>query len=798
MVRIQWGRLIIIGAAAACLWPRAAMAQSAGANTAQSVTATAAPAGAAKKDGVEEVLVTGTKRSLAITKVPMSIAAFSKAQMDVQSVRTAADIAALTPGFDIETQSNPTGGGPSSGGATEVSIRGIASLNGDATTGIYIDDTAIQVRNTLNGTSGSTFPRVFDLQSVEIDRGPQGTLFGAAAEGGAVRFLTPDPSLTDYTGYARSEVSGTVHGGPSEEAGLALGGPIVLDKLGFRVSAWFRDDGGYVTRDNWETGQTTPNSNWQNTQAYKAAFTLAPTDWLKITPSVYTQYQHSNDTSVFWTSLSDLGSGKLVNGNALQLPYTDKYTLPSIKVQAALDDVTINAISSYFVRTNTAVADETNSEYASDGFGAVYFPTVPNGHVLAPLNNTTTQTEWTEELRLQNTDHDDRLNWLVGAFYSDYNQHDVESESDSHFAEVLSQFGTTPIDYFGFNPLGNVVYLASEKTAEYQLAGYANLSYRVFDGVTASAGVRIAQDRLSYFLFGDGPGNGGPATTTGDQKGTPVTPRFSLTWQATPNDMLYTTVAQGYRIGGVNAPLPIPLCSQDLANIGLTQGPKTYNSDSLWSYEIGEKSRLFDGRLQFEASAFHIDWSNIQQKVVLPICTFAFTENSGSATVNGFDLKATARVTPQLLLGISVGYTDAKYDNTLSVGKSIAIDAGDTLGQTPWDVIVSAEYDFAVTGSKTGYFRVEDIFHSENSGPYTFQHSDAYNYDPTLVPNPGTNQLNIRTGTRFDGFDISLFGTNLLNSHPQLDLAHATVTSPVYVATTLRPLTVGLTGTYHF
>jgi outer membrane receptor protein involved in Fe transport len=218
----------------------------------------------------------------------------------------------------------------------------------------------------------------------------------------------------------------------------------------------------------------------------------------------------------------------------------------------------------------------------------------------------------------------------------------------------------------------------------------------------------------------------------------------------------------------------------------------------LWSYEIGEKSRLFDGRLQFEASAFHIDWSNIQQKVVLPICTFAFTENSGSATVNGFDLKATARVTPQLLLGISVGYTDAKYDNTLSVGKSIAIDAGDTLGQTPWDVIVSAEYDFSITDSKAGYFRVEDIFHSENSGPYTYQHPDAYNYDPTLVPNPGTNQLNIRTGTRFAGFDISLFGTNLLNSHPQLDLAHATVTSPVYVATTLRPLTAGLTATYHF
>jgi outer membrane receptor protein involved in Fe transport len=803
---------LIAMAAASCVWTQDCLAQSAagsntqsaaGSNT-QSAAGASAQAASAKKNGVEEVVVTGTKRALAITKVPMSIVAFSKAQMDVQGVRTAADIAALTPGFDIETQSNPTGGGPSSGGNAEVSIRGIASLNGDATTGIYIDDTAIQVRNTLNGTSGSTFPRVFDLQSVEIDRGPQGTLFGAAAEGGAVRFITPDPSLTDYTGYARSEIAGTLGGGLSDEAGLAVGGPIVPDKLGFRLSAWYRNDGGFVDRQNWETGQNFPNDNWQNTQAYKAALTLAPTEWLKITPSLYYQYQHSNDTSVFWTSLSDFDSGKFINGNAVQLPYTDKYTLPTLKVQATLDDLTITGISSYFVRTNTAVADETNSEYASDGFAStpslnVYFPTVPNGYVTAPLSNTTTQTEWTEELRLQNTNHDDRLNWLVGAFYSDYTQHDVEYESDKNFAQVLGELGTSPIGYFGFNPLpGNISYFASEKTAEYQLAAYANLSYRLFDGVTASAGVRVARDRLAYFLFGDGPGNGGPATTTGDQKGTPVTPRFSLTWQVTPNDMLYTTVAQGYRIGGVNAPLPVPLCSQDLANIGLTQGPKTYGADSLWSYEIGEKSRLFDGRVQLEASAFHIDWSQIQQKVVLPICTFAFTENSGAASVNGFDFKATARVTPQLLLGLSVGYTDAKYDDTLSVGKSIAIAAGDTLGQTPWDVIVSAEYDFVVMDGKNGFFRVEDIFHSENSGPYTFQHSDAYDFDPTLEPNPATNQLNIRTGTRFAGFDISLFGNNLLNAHPRLDLAHATFTSPVYVATTLRPLTVGLTATYHF
>ena len=128
----------------------------------------------------------------------------------------------------------------------------------------------------------------------------------------------------------------------------------------------------------------------------------------------------------------------------------------------------------------------------------------------APLNNETTQTEFTEELRFQNTDHNDRLNWLGGIFYENSVQHDFESASDNHFAQVLSEFGTTPIDYFGFNPLGNVTYEANEKTYQYQLAGFANVSYRIFDGLTASAGVRVARDRLSYFLFGQRAGQWRP------------------------------------------------------------------------------------------------------------------------------------------------------------------------------------------------------------------------------------------------------------------------------------------------
>jgi outer membrane receptor protein involved in Fe transport len=755
-----------------------------------------APAGALE-ESLQEITVTATKQEEEILRVPLSIAALNQQEMDISGVRTAADIAALTPGFDFVVTPNPTGGGPSSGGSNNIAIRGISSVTGDATTGIYIDDTAIQVRNTFNGTAGSSFPRVFDLQRVEVDRGPQGTLFGAAAEGGAIRFITPDPDLKAFSGYARSEGAETINGGPSYELGAAGGGPIIEDKLGFRVSAWYRNDGGYVDHHSYQTGQFTSNDNWQYTMVLRGALGIAPTEWLTVTPSVYYQRQHSNDTSVYWPTLSDPGTN-FVNGNALRLPYTDSYTLSSLKIKADFGFATFTSISSYFFRQNAANADETNFEFASAGFG-IYFPTSPTGLVTAQLENNTTQRVWTYELRLQNNDRSARVNWLVGAFYSGSNQHDVELDADPQFANVLAGIGLTPLGYFGQNPLNGIyTYYGDESSRIYQTAGFANVDIRIVNGLTATVGARVSQSRFNYSLFADGPLNGGPIGETGSLQQTPVTPKFGLSWQKDDNNLLYLSIAKGYRIGGVNAPVPATLCATDLANIGLTGGPKTYGSDSLWSYEIGSKNKFNDGRVEITGSVFHIDWTKIQQKLVLPTCAFAFNVNQGDAVSNGFDLDLKALVLDRLLLGLAVGYTDAHYTSTVLAGPtSTVVQNGDTLGQTPWDVVASARYDFPV-GDKKGYVRVEDIYRGANSGPYNFQNKDSYNYDPTLVPNQSFNVFNFRTGLNFSGLDISLFANNLFNVHPQLGYSHGTTSSPVYNATTLRPTTIGVTAIYYY
>src|ERR1700728_3674851 len=189
-------------------------------------------------DLLEEVVVTATRRQQDLQKVPISIAAFTAADLAASGVKGINELTALTPG--VEFDQNAAYG---SGTLTNIAIRGISSLFGSSTTGIYLDDTSLGLHVTPDSVFGNPYPVAFDLNRIEVLRGPQGTLFGAGSEGGTVRFIPNAPSLTEYSGQVSGEVAATVGGDPSYEGGVAFGGPIMPDKLGFRVSLWGRQDG---------------------------------------------------------------------------------------------------------------------------------------------------------------------------------------------------------------------------------------------------------------------------------------------------------------------------------------------------------------------------------------------------------------------------------------------------------------------------------------------------------------------------------------------------------------------------
>ena len=320
------------------------------AGVAMGASADSAPgsSGAGAPTAVGEIIVTATRKEASLSKVPQSISAFTAAKMDIQGIKSFADVAKFTPGVTFQPDSH------------DIAIRGIQSSAGSGTTGIYIDDTPVQVRN-LGLNANNTLPAVFDLARVEVLRGPQGTLFGAGSEGGTVRYITNQPSLTHFSGFGHAELSFTDGGAPSYEIGAAVGGPIIEDKLGFRLSAWGRRDGGWIDRVDYQTlAVTDGNANRTDTYALRGAVTWAPITNLTITPGIDYQKRDQHNYDNYWVSLST--PGHYVSGTPDRMADPDRFTLPTIKVQWDAGPVTVISNTAYYNR----------NEYVNGYSGTLY------------------------------------------------------------------------------------------------------------------------------------------------------------------------------------------------------------------------------------------------------------------------------------------------------------------------------------------------------------------------------------------------------------------------------------------
>jgi iron complex outermembrane receptor protein len=744
----------------------------------------------ADSGALEEIIVTATRRAEPLSKVPISISALNQQSLDQAGAKSMADIAALTPGVDFGSAWY------SNGSLTQISIRGISQGSGSPTTGLYIDDSPVQVRINSSSQLGNPYPLLFDLDRVEILRGPQGTLFGAGAEAGTVRFITPEPSLTTYSEYARAEGSYTDYGAPSYEAGAAVGGPILDNELGFRVSVWGRHDGGWVDRQNWETGALDPNANWDDESVMRAALTFAPSDALRITPSVFYQNTHTNDTGLYWQPLSNPDTGKYVNGNPVQEEGSDHFTLVSLKVAAGLPWADFTSVSSYFHRNGASIYDDTTFE--SEIWAGQPYPTLP-GQV-TPDFHAQTQNILTQELRLSSPQTDTRFKWVAGLFYSNSRQEETSYGQDEFLPQLIyDSYGLTLEQFFGVPSLweGKYSIVTADHSWEKQAALYLHGSYDLLSSVSIGAGVRVAKVETDYYQFNAGPVDGAPHSFAGDQKATPVTPQFNLDYQVTPDDMVYGTVAEGYRLGGVNGPIPLSQpCIPALAQLGLSAAPPTYGPDSVWNFEIGTKDKLANGRLVLDLSAFHDQWRNIQQSVSLAACGYeGFVGNLGRAISNGFDLAVQANISNGLRVGLALGYTDAYYARTIAVPPTIIVQKGWTLGNSPWIATVTPEYDFHL-GEQDFYLRAQDKYHSHNSGNWAGNTAHSLSYDPDLPLPPSSNLLDLRAGMLWGGLDASIFANNALNTHPGLSLSHPLPGDPLFYNATFRPRTIGVTLVY--
>jgi outer membrane receptor protein involved in Fe transport len=709
---------------------------------------------------IQEVVVTAEQREEPENRVPISMSVWTAQAIEVSGAKDFATIARLAPGVEYDAYPDY-----SAGIETNIAIRGVNAKDG-STTAIYIDDTPVPTDPA--SSFGRELPTIFDFERIEVLRGPQGVLFGEGAEGGAVRFIRVQPSLTASSGFVRSEIAETQGGAPSYEVGAAAGGPLVADVAGFRVGAWLRHDGGFVDRvDPYIDMIVDRNANWTSSKAGNVAVTVAPTQSLRITPSVRYQTADVHDTSTFFVDLSNPAGGILRNGSGLEQNYSDRFSLLSLKAAAAIGSSDFSGVTAYSRRHSLALEDDASI----DGLNQA-------GYAHAKANTVgLDQSTFSEQLRLASSDPKSRFAWIVGAGYV-----------HAHYEEAQDIATSALADGGALNGRQLVHRVRS------QVAAYGEVDVRLRERLTAGVGLRVGRDSYDSLQQVEPiPPRVGEQQFSIKGAATPFTPRFTLAYQADVDNLYYATVAKGYRMGGPNDTVGVA-CP--------VSTPLSYGPDSVWGFEIGAKNSLFGARLQVESSVFDIVWRDIQTPIPLSNCGLAFTVNAGSAISDGFDIGLQAETSEHLKLALTAAYANAHYAQTVTLNNLAVVSRGDAVGAlplvtAPWNVAMSAAHEIAVGGARLT-LSAQDVFHSANPGPFTSDNPMAVTYAPSRRANPSTNLLNLRGIAVWSDFELSLFVNNVFDSQPTLQVRNHVSTATLLYATTFRPRTIGVAGKWRF
>ena len=770
--------------------------------------------------GLTEVVVTATRREETLSRVPISVSAMTQESMDQRGIKDFSDLVRFTPGVKLEQNTT-----------NNISIRGISATGGASTTGIYIDDTPIQIRG-IGGSATDTLPQAFDIDRIEVLRGPQGTLFGAGSEGGTVRYITTQASTTRSSAYSRGEVSFTQGGRPNYELGVAGGTPIIDGTLGIRVSAWYRRDGGWIDRVDPYTFQTVDaNANRTQNAVVRMNMLWTVNDSWTVTPSVYYQNRRINDNNLYWPFLSDPGSDRYISANPENGGGRDRFVLPALKIEGDLGFAHLIFNSSYFDRKQT-VPTYSGTLYdisfyqtligldadfnflpgfplnLEDGTGLHLPPSLHDYR--SPTYQLNTQRNVTEELRLQSANPDARVLWTVGLFYTNNRQHDLNRIYDpdlNRLTETLS--GQSYQDVFGgaVNTPEGDSWRVDTHSRDRQQAIFGEATFNVTDQWKVIAGARYSHTEFAFSLYNAGAQLfADPTLVNPSQKENSFTPKLGVSFQADRDNLYYATYAKGFRPGGGNQPIPIVACQKDTEAFGITEVPNSYKSDTTQSYEVGAKNNVA-GRVRVASSIYYIRWNEIQQSVYLPTCGLSFVSNLGQALAKGADIQADVLLTDALTLQLAAGYTDARYtkDSRAASNAGIVTANGDSIEgpdgrpPSPFTGTVGLEYRFTAMEHEM-YVRGDYEYSARAKWVGPTQDPNTLQYNPLAFTLPSTSFASARAGLRHNSWDFSAFVDNLTDAHPirsyDFQVDPGTGDSVLTRNSTFRPRTFGVTFTY--
>lgn len=738
-----------------------------------------APSASVAPGELEEITVTAEKRAESAQNVPMSMTTFGAAALAQKDINSFFDYATKVPNLAFA----PTGDGV--GTARTISIRGVSGNN---VTSFYIDDTPLP---------DSIDPRVLDLDRIEILRGPQGTLYGARSMGGLVRTVTMQPDLEEFTATVHGGASDTAHTTrPNDVVDAVINLPLIRDLAALRISAFDDYEAGYFKRSYCTnpaaamnlsctplatTGITTvDNVGAVGTSGLTATVTVKPVDALTITPKFILQKASYNGFPMA-DYLSDTANGigypvptpatgaptptRLLPTSFTQARWFnvpeggfDDWELTSIAVKWRSDLGELVSSSSYFSRKVVETEDESDFVYAAITSGAGGIPE-PSG-----ITEEKDYQEFVEEVRFVSA-LPGPVQFVTGVFYTD-------THGRLPFAAYYPPSTAPGLDATLLGPGGgeltpgypNTVFAQDFHTDIKEPAAFGELSYAPLDPLKLTAGLRwyqvknFSEGYEAGLAAGGGPPVVSPPASTSESG---VNPKFEADYHLTPDHMIYANVAKGYRPGGIVPIVPggeagtATDCTAALKavdpNISIAQ-TRTYQSDSLWNYELGTKTEWLDRRLSLDAAAFYIKWNNIQQEILLS-CGFQYTANAGAAVSKGGELEARARPMDPLELSLGLGYQDAKITQA-SIESPQPV--GSPIYQVPdWTGNASVQYTTPLPGdwkmlSNADYAYVGRSY-SGNNEPG----------DPRL--RPAYRLINAHIGFDRGTFEVALVGKNLGN-----------------------------------
>jgi outer membrane receptor protein involved in Fe transport len=697
------------------------------------VVAGTTSAGIAAQTGsvLEEVVVTASKRGAEdLQSTALTVTAFTGKKLESLGFDDFEDYANFTPGLDFQKT------GPA---RSQIILRGVtlgrvttAEPQNRSVVGLYLDDVPI-------GQNGyNTDPDLYDLERVEVVKGPQGSLFGDSAMAGAIRYVTKTPDLQRFEGRLTASGSGTRHGEANYNVKGAFNAPLVDNVFAVRGTGYYRNNSGWI--DNILNGHDDIND--EETIGGRVTALWQATDSLSAKALLLAQHMDAGTPPVEETGPALPPEGSLAWSHPLDDDFEEDMFLAGLTVNLDLGWAEVTNLFSYQERD----WDNFQRGAMHDVFFFFFGTVLPNNVLQDPW----TVDRLTEEIRLS-TKTGGIFDATIGLYYSDG---EVEYPTFGH-GDGFDQFA---IDFFGFPDLAAVealgcgsdfpdhYFCGSQKNFEKQLAFFGELYWNITDRLQFTFGGRWFDYDQTFDEEYGGFFNGEPTAGIVDISETGFNPKFALRFQADDDVLLYASAAKGFRLGGVNDPLP-SFCDPELAALGLTAA-RTYDSDTLWSYEGGVKSTLRNGRLILNGSGYYTKWKDVQTRILLPLCGFLVTENASAQEIFGAEGELGYLVTDYLTVNLGVAYTDSAL-----VGDAPAVSGmdGDRAPYVPrWKLAAFVDYEFPI-GTLADGFASFNVKHT----------TGFYNTYDKFIRIPAQTVGNLRVGGRRDRYTLSIFADNL-------------------------------------